>query len=533
MDENEPCKLCEQAELPCGQKLWGPKTENKLWDERHVGEESGQSILYLERPISRPQEEIVTEFDDIYIQFFLEKRCPSAMSGLLVAGKMVGWVIVPEERSYLLASSQALRCAASAMASIFKGGNHSTMHTIAYLVRCYQHTHKALSSTPSVDLLYVCYILFRLAIFMHEPTESILFYLSTMHKIRHYLKHRQTELRGSELEWIEALWLDALINMYHRLSSDVCQLSLQSAEGFARHIEKIYNMLDDPPSSDGRVTGDLLPSQLMVYMFYSFMYFMLSAFQIPELEPPVRRITAPINSLNSIAACLTTFYVDENPRFFELLQKLTSFILSHEFANHDSRHDTMLGSVSPLDLGCLLLSGYAMYVQGIVAIQEHNNNAMACFSATFLCNVVILLQRELPINKSNDSMAATLLVFAGLVLTNEYFPLGNIYHYCADCLENAWIKTVLRSIYERNSELSRKENHRCSSIWDLLPNFLEDDISSQEAAGLPMKKRVCLWQYTLLCSIDMYSFFSFFMVPMEGRSIHFSEELGGYISPSL
>lgn len=64
-DEKSPCKLCKESGLSCGSKYWGPKTEIKRADRITNGTQVDEVVLFLDKPISKPENEVITPIDDI------------------------------------------------------------------------------------------------------------------------------------------------------------------------------------------------------------------------------------------------------------------------------------------------------------------------------------------------------------------------------------------------------------------------------------------------------------------------------------
>src|SRR5438045_610719 len=116
-------------------------------DQLLNGERQNQIVF---RPISRSDDDIVTQLDDLYLQYFQEKKAWGCWIPLSMGGENIGIVIIPKQRTELMISSEATRCAILAFASFRKSGSQHNHHTMKYLGRCYKSVRQSLSSCPSL-----------------------------------------------------------------------------------------------------------------------------------------------------------------------------------------------------------------------------------------------------------------------------------------------------------------------------------------------------------------------------------------------
>jgi hypothetical protein len=228
-DPDLPCKRCKERGVSCGAKIWGKKTVLALLDEPASELLFGKSVLFLARPIPKPENEIVTPYDDLYLQYFyLGRDYDGTYQTIGLEGEIVSISILPRSRIPLLLSSDILRYAALALASSRMVKN-STPHTFQYLDRCYRRMREALSGPVSIDLAYTSYLLARID---NNPN-----HLDGFLKIMKRLDSEPNGLSTWERPWLLILYHEALYHLRRKLSSSV-EIGL-----FATQVQTVCNLL--------------------------------------------------------------------------------------------------------------------------------------------------------------------------------------------------------------------------------------------------------------------------------------------------
>lgn len=384
-------------------------------------EASKEIVLRLDQPISKPKDQVVTSLDDLYLQYFSEKRCRCTHSLVSAAGEIVGLAVIPKRRSCLLVSAQALRYAVMGFGSHMKSGNQSGEHTILYLGRCYEHIHRAIFHSPTVELIYVCYTLFRLALFMDESIETIFIHLSGFHAVRQYLKSNPCSVEEWEWNWMEALWLDALVNLSYKLDN-------RNISVFSQTIKEVCGMLDELNNENDQAVLNLETPhsrrfQLQIYIQYYFTYYVLlvSGVLEDETNQATRETT---DTLASLTKRFVEFLPQYNDQLPGCLQKLAQTELGD---NLQSSIPT--SPLSNFDFTSLFLYSFAMYINNILALQgSRRDNSAAYISALYLYHNVIVSKRENP-HITPRRKDIVLLLFVGFVLMRLRYPGGNCRRY--------------------------------------------------------------------------------------------------------
>ena len=96
-------------------------------------------------------------------------------------------LIIPKERSALMISSKATRCAIFACASFHRSGRRSTKHTTEYLWQYYKYMREAMSSNVTVDFIYTCFVMFLLSSTTLESFDTIWNHFFGLFEIIKYL----------------------------------------------------------------------------------------------------------------------------------------------------------------------------------------------------------------------------------------------------------------------------------------------------------------------------------------------------------
>ena len=239
-DPDLPCKRCKERGVSCGAKIWGKKTESGLLDEPASELLSGKSVLFLARPIPKPENEIVTPDDDLYLQYFhLGRIYYGIYQTRSLEGEFVSIYILPSSRMPLLLSSEVVRYAALALASSRMPRN-STPHTFQYLDRCYRCMREALSGPVSIDLAYTSYLLARID-----------YNTNHLGGFRKIIKHLETEPNGLstwETRWLLNLYHEVLLHLRRKLSSSVMEIGV-----FTTQVQTVCNILRGTWYSDAAI----------------------------------------------------------------------------------------------------------------------------------------------------------------------------------------------------------------------------------------------------------------------------------------
>jgi hypothetical protein len=154
---------------PCGPKIWGEKTEFDLLQNASDERSAGKAVLFLDRPISKPEDEVITPFDDFYLQYFLFE---SANDRYCLVENRWETSLIPICRIACLQSSDIFRSAALAWAS-FGMSKNSRQHTFQFLDRCYKRLRQAISGPGSIDVAYGVYLLARISYRTCDPTHLV------------------------------------------------------------------------------------------------------------------------------------------------------------------------------------------------------------------------------------------------------------------------------------------------------------------------------------------------------------------------
>ena len=372
-------------------------------------------VLRLDRPISKPKDKMVTPFDDLYLQYFSEKRCRSSYSLASAAGEIVGWTVLPKRRSSLLVTAQALQYAVMGFGSYMKSGDQTREHTILYIGRCYEYTRLAILHSPTVELIYVSYILFRLAIFMDESIETISIHLSGFHAVRKYLKSNPWLVEEWEWDWMDALWLDALVNLSHKLDNG-------DPSTFSREIKNVCGMLDELNNENHQATSNFQTPhgrEVSICIQYYFTYYVLLISGVLKDESNhAARKTA--NTLGLLTQKFVEFLPQYNDQLPFYIQKLARTELMY-----DLQSSIPTPPLSNSDFTFLFVYSFAMYINKILALQAtHSDNYLACASTLYLYHNFKHSKRENPyINPRRKDIV--LLLFTGYVLTRLGYRRGN------------------------------------------------------------------------------------------------------------
>lgn len=403
---------CKEDGLPCGTKLWGPKTQSGLLHEEANDARSGQMVLFLGRPVPESDDEFITPLDDLYLRYFLKGRSQHLHIVVQIGNEAIAGEIVPGDRVALMLSSKPLRCAALAYASFHKA-QQLNLHTLQYLDRCFKCMREALSNSVAVDLVYACYLLSKVV--DDNAVEMTYSHLLGLSKIMKCIKSGPNKVEEWEWGWMEGLWLEGLVNLYCRLQ----RLSLQSPQYTATKVRQVCNMLLGY-QLHGVVNTALYLVYLETVLFYHSTYYLLLINHVFDDESVVEatQTRAAANELSSLIEGLTEFLPYFSKRFTGDIQKLWDPI--------DVEHEFIPKSRQISDFGCLsIFFSTKLFSLRVASKDLAPENSVEMLLARSLCRLSVLIDHSPQVGILNE---IKILFLAGLSLTQArqlegYFPL--------------------------------------------------------------------------------------------------------------
>jgi len=177
----------------------------------------------------------------MYLQYFFEKRFEGSDTLLSVHERVIGFEIIPEERTELFFLSPPIRYAAMAYASFRKTGK-LTEDTFQYLGECYQELHDGISGSDAhTDLFYACCIVFKATSAMKELPGTLHSHICGLYQLLKSLYTTQVTVPKWEWQWMEGLWLDCLVRYY----GDLNELRVRDFMLFPIQIQQMRIVLED------------------------------------------------------------------------------------------------------------------------------------------------------------------------------------------------------------------------------------------------------------------------------------------------
>ena len=335
---------------------------------------AGKAVLFLDRPISRPEDEQITPLDDFYLQYFLlinESRWP-AFTFPIFAMKFRP---VPTTRISLLLSSDILRPAALAWASFVMSKN-SQHHAFQYLDRCYKRLSQALSGTISVDVGYAVYMLAMISIRTDDSTHLI-----GLGKVIECLQVQRNGLIDWELKRLLYLY-------YHALSCSALRLAFLSM-GIGQIKTHVRQVCDSIPN--------MFPSILAISELRSRLKF-LGIFQFYYS-------TYSLLLLNGVVDDRNVGQVTELSAIMSELHQITEI---HAQSSVDDMHRLDIQSFSSM-----------VFLRMLENCDRESPDIQQ--SALILYNIVALRRPESMVN-------IKALLLSGLILTKSRYPEGAIHN---------------------------------------------------------------------------------------------------------
>jgi len=392
-----PCKRCKERGVFCGAKIWGKKTESGLLDEPSSELFSSKSVLFLARPIPKPENEIVTPHDDLYLQFFHLERIYRVVFQIIdLEGEIVSRSILPRSRMSLLLSSDVLRYAALAWASSRMPRN-STPHTFQYLDRCYRRMREAISGPVSIDLAYASYLL---ALIDNNPS-----HLAGFRKIVKRLESEPNGLSTWETPWLLILYHEALLHLRLKLTCSVMEIGV-----FATQVQTICHILRGTWYSDAAIYAF---SPFHRRKFVEAVHFYFSTYILLLLNGLVEAQNIATTTELSFIICelhQATTYVSESFHTIRVPFAIAPQLLSFEL--RENLRITKLRWYLRLKLSSQLLENY------------DRESPYVLQSARELCNLATQLRMS-EIDFQNDLREVEDLFLSGMVMTKSQHPGGN------------------------------------------------------------------------------------------------------------
>jgi hypothetical protein len=416
-----PCERCKDRGVACGAKIWGEKTELDLQDGPSTELLARKSVLFLTRPSRRPDDEMITPHDDLYLQYFLiERQGASFYYFLQLQNETVSLSIIPRSRISLLLSSETLRCAALAVASSHIASENSTQYFYQYLDRCYRRMRKAISGPISVDLAYACFMLAKVDSENANPVHLI-----GLQKIIAHLDLEPGGLIEWESRWLQGLLIEGLWCLRDRLVSLTMDVNLTKTQ-----VQKVCDLL--------RSTISWRPSLSRSAQFLKTVYFYYSTYVLLLLSGVVDdRSTGTTTELSIFTGelqHLTTRLSDrllQNRLFLTVLQDFRSQNLPECECYYDWTHRYHACPRDPLH--------YSIYVQipplqcyfgsKLIYRMLENGDRESTDIIEWACDLYHLASLMGPMNRSHsmeiwDIVEVGMLFLTGMVMTKSRHPEG-------------------------------------------------------------------------------------------------------------
>ena len=489
--------------LPCGPKLWGPKTEIKLLNRRPEDQRMHPLILSLGRPLSRPDDEIITPLDDLYLQYFCENCNILLWRILSLRGEYIPFAVIPKERSALMISSKATRCAISAFASFTKSGILSTEHTMQYLGRCYKYMREAISSPPSLDLIYACYVIFLLSNRMTESIDTICIHFYGLLEVIKYLQRSSSEIPKWEWRRIEVIQLVSLAVLWGTLLG----ILLNKPDVFTIRIRKVCCRLDQTFCPTLAMSGNGYEENLLwslirlnIYIPYHSAHYLSLLEHVGEESSSILTDEAMIVSetLTRILHEYTETFSRHDIRLLDNIQNVLQFDLDN----------FSLSSAPSLTLDAALhvfkfLSVVA--IKNMLAFPKFNGTKPQVDSTALSLYKMSILFGLLELDKNAQAFIEVPFIFlTALLIPRSHYPEGNYScHLSLTLEENGRLRDLLARYFESLVSDFRGEVRQAVEALSQLLDRTDQCSSWQEVWTLNLKGK-SLWHFFLrICTYPM------------------------------
>lgn len=514
MSDELPCEQCKRLGLHCGadDKILAPKTQSNVIRQQMVT--PGQSILYLSRPPPSPDNERLTDQDNLYLQFIFPIYGKGTYcSEVFGIEFLYPDVEVPAHRLTFPISSKPLRYAVLALASALKEGDDGSVHSLEYMDQAYRYTREALSDSLFIDIFYTSFVMIQLELNFKQSLETTFIHLRGVSRALDRLNVDPSGLTTDELLWMEKLWRKIFCSLYHkRLKPLRPRPSILAAS-----VEAIIGIIDShwfvlPSNYTHPQTQTLLEHRMRtldIYLHYYHLRYLLDVNRVDGTQDQSQGWT---NTKPALQQCLRQ--VIELGRHLGLprqIRNLSGIHLSdnprRQEENSTAAGDLVSRSRAIIQHQLLALYSLAVLIDcTLVDPASDDINAEAREAAKSLCRI----SATAPNRSQSSAHEIRNLFLAGLVLTKSRCPTGGPSSISVlISTESEWIEARLKCCNQESetqslSFQSQSEINTMSIFLGKADECSIHDIWTLKTEGISLWQ--CIFsQSGFLCCMDFYT----------------------------
>jgi hypothetical protein len=389
------------------------------------------------------------------------------------------------------------------LGSAWEAGQLS-VETFQYLGQYFKYTKDAIAVLAYADIIYASYALIKLAFRFDEPMETVLTHLNGVSRCISYSDTRPVYMTSDDQMCMKRIWNDLLADFYLRILRDRRH---EDFDTLASHVDTICGFLEPHwprivatlrMLGQREVSVKVLEHNMRTVEIY-FQYYFLRYLVTVNGDRDQEQCSLASECLREV--CHEMIQLGDNLKLVERFD----VILDVDTIQRDNITDEPSPKhVHKIRFEKALLSPYlwAQAIDGSLALASSPSAEQSVAAALGLCRMyrewaITLTTFEKDTCSYND---ARNLFLAGLVLTKDDFPRGNIYQVVFVLIwsEKAWVKACLAPCIQAGS--SRYQLHPLvHAEIGLLQAFMDEaDHSALMKDIWTMKlKDIYVWQCVL------------------------------------
>jgi len=500
------CELCKRRDLPCGDKLLGPKTQDKTYREERLQKRQRRSFLPILPQLPTPDDLRYTVADAQYLQYLQSRdqyHYGPCRSDVYEVDVYASDILIPLQHMLFPVSSKSLRYAILALGSAWKADRLS-VETFEYLSQYYKYTNEAIAIFAYADIIYASYALIKLAFRFEEPLDTVLTHFNGVSRCISFFDARPVYLINDDQMCMERIWNDLLADFYLRILRDRRH---EDFDTLANYVDAICGFLG-PHWPRIAATLRWLGGQrevsikalehnirtVEIYFQYYFLRYLVTANGKGEQE----QTTLAAEWLREV--CHEMVRLGRSLNLLERFDQILGLDIAEDEVSMELLSPKQVHTVR-FEKALLSLYLWAHVVDASVAPENPRNPERAARGAIALCKMyrewaAALTTFEKDSCSYNDNRN---LFLAGLILNKNLFPRRNSLRFTILMTsEKSWIKARLEPCIEAAGERYQMHSLEEEEVG-LLQAFLDeaDECPSMKDVWTISLDGIGVWQCVL------------------------------------